>query len=236
LDKPASAVTIVSPQPGTQIDPGSQVVTVTTNPDSMPQPTQRETDLAAALENQSPTVDDTNKLDIARACLELEDAGTGNTDTAEDGGDISFNNCQTLPIFVSGNDVRAATDHDLAALGAISDPNNQGQAVNPAWVELNYRPASDNPSSPSWKNSVAPCNTTTPPGDNCDEYPFFASLQGGGQASPLPNLKYIDGAQNQLQGSRYSAFLSACAVAPGAPFLVIPLPAGVAVNTLSICT
>jgi hypothetical protein len=228
LDQVASAVTAVSPTPGTAIDT-AQPVTVTTNPDTMPQPTQREIDLANILETQSPGITDSNKLDVARSCLELEDAATGNTDTSGDSGDISFTNCSSLPIFISGYDVREAAEHDLEALGWVSSPNNNGQNVNPAWLQLN-RDIANKPGD-GWYRGVAPCSSPTPPGENCDEYPFYSTTQGGQGA----NLKYIDATQNQLQGTRlyqfYSSVASAagvgipgCNVPTGQEFLAVPLP------------
>jgi hypothetical protein len=227
LDRPARAVTIVTPQPGTQIDPGSQTVTVTTNPDAadMPQPSQRQIDLATALDAQNATVDDTNKYDIARSCLDLEDAAGNNGD--ED--------CKTLPTFITGNDAREAADHDLAALGARSDPDMTGQAVNPAWVMLSR----DAPGKPGagWYSGSAPCTLPTPAGQNCDEYPFFSTQQGGGDVFPTPNLKYIDGTQNQLQGTRLNQFYTdpTCSISTGSAFLAIPLPPGIPINTTWAC-
>jgi hypothetical protein len=240
LDQPASAVTVVSPAPGTAIDT-SQAVDVTTNPDAMPQPSQREILLANTLAAQNANVDATNKLDVARSCLELEDAGIPNTDTSGDSGDKSLTNCSSLPIFISGQDVREAADHDLAALGVTTNQWMAGQATSPDWVQLNYRPAPQTPGSPSWKRNLWPC-TQTQSSQNCDEYPFYASLQGGGQANPLPNLEPIDGPQNQLQGSLYyNAFAVPCGLVAGqaaggpAPFLAVPLPDGINLNTMAVC-
>jgi hypothetical protein len=199
--------------------------------------TQRVLNLANALETQNPgTIDDNNKLELAQQCLDLEDAATGNTDTSGDSGDVSFTNCKGLPIFVSGADVREATNHDLAALGwPIDDPWMGNQAVNPGWVMLSYRPASQNPSYPGWKNNLWPC-TQKQPGQNCDEFPFYATQQGGGQADPLPNLEPIDGPQNQQQGSFYSAFLSNCGILSGSTppqFLVVPVLPQSSIPTLT---
>jgi hypothetical protein len=241
LDEPASSVTVVYPTPGTPATT-SQTITVYTNPDNpdMPAATARETSLANTLEAQNPAITDTNKLDVARSCLERVDAGTGNTDTSGDSGDQSMADCSSLPIFISGQDVRQPTDHDLAALGAVNDPNNQGQTVNPAWVLLT-RDVSNKDGS-GWYSGTAPCTLPTPGGMNCDEYPFFSTTQGG----PGANLKYVDGRQNTLQGRRLQAFyddtnnpavggLHGCNVQAGEQFLAIPLPDGVNVNTTWAC-
>jgi hypothetical protein len=201
--------------------------------------TQRVLNLANALETQNPgTIDDNNKLELAQECLELEDAATGNTDTSGDSGDVSFTNCKGLPIFVSGADVREATNHDLAALGwPINDPWMGNQAVNPGWAELEYRPRSEG-GNPKWKNNLWPC-TETQSGQNCDEFPFLATAQGGGSASPLPNLEPIDAIQNQQQGSFYSAFLSNCGISQGSTppeFLVVPvLPQSSTPTLTNVC-
>jgi hypothetical protein len=227
LDRPANAVTVVSPAAGTAIDPATTTITVTTNPDAanMPGPTQAEQSLASALGSLNSNVTGDNSIDIARSCLELEQAA----------GNDGATDCAKLPIFVSGNDVRQATNHDLAALGAMSDPNNNGQTVRPAWVQLNYRPQAETPGPRTWYNGISPCTLPKPSGESCDEYPFYATQQGGGSAAPPPNLKYINTAQNVRQGGRYGNFITSCGLSDGAPFLVIPLPPGIPINTMPLC-
>jgi hypothetical protein len=136
-----------------------------------------------------------------------------------------YEECSTKPIFMSGrSDVPEATQHDTEAL-----------VSNPAWVRLNYRPAAQNPSSRTWYSSDPACLAAAP-GQNCDEYPFFATEQGGGTAVPRPSLKAIDGLQNQNQGRLYGSFLTVCAVESGDEFLAVPVPASApTVPTLAIC-
>jgi hypothetical protein len=139
-----------------------------------------------------------------------------------------YKDCQSKPIFMSGQaDVPEASNHDLEAI-----------AQNPGWVELNYRPRALNPSLRDWYIGDPRCAASV--GTNgllqCDEYPFFATEQGGGLATPAPSLKVIDGEQNQQQGVRYSSFLSSCGVQNGDPFYAIPIPpATTHVPTLQIC-
>lgn len=168
--------------------------------------------LADALEEANPNVDESNKYEIAEACLELEAAAS------RDGA----SECRNLPIFISGRDVREAADHDLESL-----------AFNPGWVKLN-RDISGKPGS-GWYTNTPPCIRPTPTGKNCHEYPFFSTQQGGPSAQPTPRLKYVDGPQNQLQGTRLSQFYATCGVAPGGdPFLAIPLPL-IPINSMSVC-
>ncbi|RWZ58432.1 hypothetical protein ELQ92_14065 [Labedella populi] len=126
--------------------------------------------------------------------------------------------CRDLPIFSSGqSDVPEATNHDLEALQRV-----------PGWVQLDYRPSGENPSRSGWYENDPRCEGVPGSGLNCDEYPFYASVQGGGYAVPAPSLKAIDGAQNQYQGTVYYSFLRACGLTSKPvgerQFLAIPLP------------
>jgi len=129
--------------------------------------------------------------------------------------------CGSLPIFASGSDVPEATQHDL-----------EGLTQTPSWIALNY----EGPNKPGagWQTNL--CN---PPPDTltqqCDEYPFFATLQGGPNASPAPDLKAISKADNQLQGSRYGNFVVACGLANAEPFLAIPIHPQANIPTLRVC-
>ena len=146
---------------------------------------------------------------------------------ANDGLDV----CRTLPIFVTGSDVAEATDHDVEAI-----------ADNPSWFKLNYEASGAKTGQHSWVNSKAPCNSRTPSGQQCDEYPFWASEQGGPYARPTTaHLRYIDEDDNQLQGSRYSTFIRYCGLTTGTrpegeanatggtTFLVVALPSGLGI-------
>jgi hypothetical protein len=137
-----------------------------------------------------------------------------------------YKECSDKPIFASGrSDVDVATDHDIEALTQV-----------PSWVGLSYRPAALNPSPSGWQSNDPACAGKTQE-QNCDEYPFLATEQGGAQAVPFPSLKLINGAKNQLQGSLYSSFLATCHVTQAdKEFLAIPLPpSAAALPTLAIC-
>jgi hypothetical protein len=138
--------------------------------------------------------------------------------------------CTGYPIFVTGqSDVPEATNHDSEALQDT-----------PQWVKLNWRLGSENPSYSGWYRSDDRC-ATIPAGTNCDEFPFFATEQGGGQADLLPSLKLINLEQNQAQGNLYQGFLNTCHVNQGATseehaFLIIPLPESASIYpSMAIC-
>jgi hypothetical protein len=119
--------------------------------------------------------------------------------------------CLGQPIFVSGSDVPSATDHDIQAL-----------AHWPAWIGLNYRPASDTPGSRTWYLAEPECATLLG-GEACDEYPFWASMQGGPYAVKRPHLKPIDADDNSRQGGLYGNFVTICHMNTGDAFLGVPL-------------
>lgn len=213
LGEGGGAVTGVDPFPGSALDTSSEV-TIYTNPpaEDMPSPTAAEASLAEVLEEQNASVDDANALDIARACLEGEDE--------IDGG--SEEECQSTPIFVTGADVREATDHDLDAI-----------VDHPEWFRLTRDVT--NKSGSGWYQNQYPC-TATPSTDQCDEYPFFSSQQGGPNQVVAPSLRNIIARDNTMQGSRLSGFYSTCGVAaPGGVFLVAPIPRGIGLPSLSVC-
>jgi hypothetical protein len=134
--------------------------------------------------------------------------------------------CTRLPLFVSGSEVSEAALHDIHAL-----------RLQPQWLQLN-REQSSTKSGSGWQSSQPECQDNPDPAlQACDEYPFFGTEQGGPLAVPRPDLRLIDRAQNSLQGTRYSSFISACKMKTGmggdSPismsvrgdrFLAIPLP------------
>lgn len=162
-------------------------------------------------------VDNQTARTVVRQCLAYVANAMNGLDPYEE--------CSSTPIFASGrSDVPEATQHDTEAL-----------AQNPAWVQLNYRPAAENPSYPGWYSNDPIC-TAKLPGQNCDEYPFYSTQQGGHVAVPRPSLKAIDGPQNQLQGTKYNTFRAACGLQSGDAFLAIPIPASApTVPTVAVC-
>ena len=88
----------------------------------------------------------------------------------------------------------------------------------------------------SWKDSDPICQAKLS-GQNCDEFPFASTQQGGGSAVPRPSLMAIDGGQNQLEGSKLgTTFYGGCAIQGGDPFLIIPVPPTMPLTaTVPIC-
>jgi hypothetical protein len=174
--------------------------------------------LEQQMQTQNPGLDAGTIHAVARECVDMTSGLPGGSA-----------NCLNLPIFATGSDVPEATQHDRDAIA--------GDQGHPAWVQLNYEPSGGKDT--HWKDSKDACQPSEAPEKNCDEYPFLASMQGY-PASPQPHLRKINAAQNQLQGSFYSGFLLQCGLRTpgtpsGAPFLVIPLPAGSNIPTTSIC-
>jgi hypothetical protein len=62
-----------------------------------------------------------------------------------------------------------------------------------------------------------------PPVTNCDEYPYYSTMEGG----PGASLKNIDADDNQKEGRLLQDFRTACKVTTTDPeFMVAPLVVG----------
>jgi hypothetical protein len=166
--------------------------------------------------------------------------------------------CRSLPILLTGSDYPEVQQHIIEALLTPSGPLGTAHS-NPAWVELNYEYGQgktdvQNPGWPgsirSWYNSADPPNgikrgecVTKLSGQSCDEYPMWATEQGGPWATVPPNLKQIASDQNMYWGlGPYNQLRLQCGLKTGAdnpngtgptlrtnssggsPFLSIPLP------------
>lgn len=157
-------------------------------------------------------------------------------------GNNPLDECLHGRVFISGNDVQSATDHDLDAIvGAPAHDGYVAESDHPQWAKLNYESGSGK--SRTWLTSDLRCAGQVGPDTQCDEYPFLASEQGGQGGSP--SLRPILAADNGLQGTRYGNFVTSCRLAgppaqdPGDPFLVIPipqfLPGQPSVPTIGLC-
>lgn len=172
---------------------------------------------------------------LSRACLwNVSRIGNGRTD------------CSELPVFFSGSDVAEATEHDLEAIAG-----ENGVSPHPEWVKLNYEygAGKERYQNRDWYKSVSPCDVrTTPAGQQCDEYPFWASEQGGAaDLVPPPHLRFIDRTDNGYQGSRFGNFVTSCGLRSGPPpesggnarggdvFLMIPVPPDLGIPTTWLC-
>jgi RHS repeat-associated protein/uncharacterized repeat protein (TIGR01451 family) len=128
-----------------------------------------------------------------------------------------------VAIFVTGFDVAAASAHDLAAITLLGKP-----------PILTRGP---NGSRPGWYN---PTVCVPAPGLNCDEYPFFSTMQGGKSGMGIgADVVLINDKQNQEQGRKLGGaiagnFYTQCGVGIGDSFLVVPIPVP-PVTTRNIC-
>ena len=144
--------------------------------------------------------------------------------------------CKTMPVFFTGADVNNATTHDAQQI-----------FEHPEWIKLNYEYGRSKPSR-GWYASRRPCVDGAPePDQDCDEFPFFASEQGGPLASPTPHLQFIDSVDNQRQGRKYRAFIRNCGLRTGTPqtglnstggtpFLIVPLMPALHIPTFWLCS
>ncbi|WAC50303.1 NucA/NucB deoxyribonuclease domain-containing protein [Frigoribacterium sp. SL97] len=174
--------------------------------------------VASALLSTNPALSPSYAETVATQCLARMAAA----------GLDAYSDCKSDRMFVVGQDgtTDEATDHDADAITSY-----------PAWVQLDYRPAAENTSPRGWYASQPECSSIT--GQQCDEFPFFASAQGGRDASPRPSLRMINAAHNQQEGYNYNSFLATCglyaAPANDRQYLVVPMPSGSGVPTLNIC-
>lgn len=147
----------------------------------------------------------------------------------QDAAGLTDDACDKTAIFFTGNGSPEATQHDREAI-----------AANPAWFKLTYastdeKAAAGKNRKSSWYGS--PGCTERVAGQQCDEYPYFATNEGYPDGNP--SLKMITSGDNISQGGSYGAFTQKCfaGVPPtnqvGRQFLVVPLPPGV--PTASVC-
>jgi hypothetical protein len=144
--------------------------------------------------------------------------------------------CSSMPIFFTGADVNKATTHDAQQIFA-----------HPEWVKLNYE-ASGAKDDRYWYTRTDYCeNEPHERDEQCDEFPFFATEQGGPLArTPPVHLQYVDGIDNVRQGGKYGNFITSCGLRTGTPqrganaiggtaFLVIPLMPALHIPTFYLC-
>jgi len=147
-------------------------------------------------------------LEVMRQCVAL---------AHRPGALFSEDDCASKPIFSPGSDVLEATRHDADA-----------QLINPSWGKLHYQSRASKALTGvpnTWYNQYV-CDGTGGVDKQCDEFPFYASLEGG----PGTSLRYIDAEDNAREGRFYSYFLRACGLPSGdvasddSEFLVVPIP------------
>ena len=143
---------------------------------------------------------------------------------------VTDDECTKLPIFAPGSDIEQAATHDLDAIRS-----------QPAWAQLNFADPGSRGES-GWYRNTPPCvagsyPTADDPGSNppiigqqCDEYPYLSSQQGG--PGKGVSLRPIASADNRNEGIylRYFYSSNGCNVQtpsehnPERAYLVLPTP------------
>lgn len=120
--------------------------------------------------------------------------------------------CSTWHVFIAGNDDKAneASEHDADAI-----------ASHVAWTVLTR---GNNGSPSGWYSQMPECTVNRQSGQDCDEFPFRSTSQGGANANPPVSLRLIDYGANRSQGAILTQFYSKCSVEDGGSFLVLALP------------
>ncbi len=201
MERPAGRVADTSPRSGQQIAKG-QAIILYVNPTPMPTMTATQTAVASTLKTKNPTtVTDANKKTLARRCVKYAiAAGRATSD------------CTLLPILLQGNEIPTTARNEIVAL-----------ARNPVWFASNRRVT---PIRTGWYvNRADPSPACldaerTPAGAQCDEFPFWSTLQayGGTLNTAVPGIRWVPRPENQRQGNVLSQFYSANAAGPSLPF------------------
>lgn len=169
----------------------------------------------------SPQEDELDAVrEIAKQCLAMADTP---------GSTISRAACITAPrIFAPGGDVPSAAANDFFAITEI----------NPPWFRVDYATGAEKLAmqvSPGWYGSCG----AKPVVEQCDEYPYYTTLQGGpGDAfSPPGWVAPIATADNQKEGNLWAGFVFVCALAQHVDreVLVVPMVGPDAPNTWGFC-
>jgi len=130
-----------------------------------------------------------------------------------------------MPIFAPGGDVKEATHHDLIAITGSPGTEDVTNLLPPRPAILTYT-ATPN-TQERWYRGFYPCNASYESDENCDEYPYLSSEEGGldGEGLPQASLQVINKEQNQLEGSWLGAFYGACGLlgSSGSKFAVVPV-------------
>ena len=141
---------------------------------------------------------------LAEECLgRIADADTLWTPPSEE-------DCETLPIFVTGTNAPAAADHDLEVL-----------AQRPGLIRLNYEDPDTKAGRGTWYEAIPPCPDSSAT-LHCDEFPFFSTEQGGPLAElepglERPSLELIAASDNLSQGGSLRWFYDKCNMRTGTP-------------------
>jgi hypothetical protein len=244
MEQAAGKVTATYPHGGIEIAK-PRAIRIYVNPDPMPAPTTQVATLADTLEAQNPdVVDASNKLTIARTCIgDMQHAGRSASD------------CTSLPIMVVGN------DQETPARNAL-----QGLLRNPAWAVLVRRDSRGLSRNGWYENKGEPtpgCLGTerVPVMAQCDEYPFFSTLEGHGGPLSTPGLessiRWVPLEEHKTQAKMIRQFYSdnnpgsvmgfhGCGIArqplvgagpelSESSFIVLPIPFSSGIRSTGVC-
>ncbi|MGL5829023.1 MAG: NucA/NucB deoxyribonuclease domain-containing protein, partial [Angustibacter sp.] len=126
-------------------------------------------------------------------------------------------NCNTLPIFAPGTDIKEAAEHDHDAIRAgqpallqyATPEENAARGVPPGWYEFSLN-----------RPNNCTGETGLESGTDCDEYPYASTRQAGSGAS----LKPVNSADNRREGRLLNGFYEACSLKniPRKDFITVP--------------
>ena len=191
-------VTTISPAPKTYAELSQEII-ITQNPSA--EQVENTSEAWAEKNPESELTTEQRKV-LAAECLK----------TADKGG-YGLSECDSVPIFIPGSDISTATAHDKQAI-----------ETEPKWIRLNYESAAAKKANGEKRGNVSPgCSGPKEVGEQCDEYPYFASMQGGSTHSP--SLEWVNGEDNANEGNRYATFLGKCEIIEYGPFFVVPTQA-----------
>ena len=127
--------------------------------------------------------------------------------------------CLLHPIIAPGSDMPEITKNTLVGLGR-----------NPQWALLHYEDPVPKAQTVTrdWYSGIPPCVGYSGTGQQCDEFPYFSSLEGGPPppGGIRPALRLVPGVEQSRQGGHLSSFNTACGLNTrpnNPPFWVIPM-------------
>lgn len=211
-------------------------------------------EIANALMSHDATLTSTEGEQVARRCREL--VARKELPSILDGSGVPRHPCSQMRMFIPGSDAQQAASHKLQSIYATPEwvvLTNASQAMTEARMEADGFDLNDRI---TWRQQVPTDHKAftsvdgTPCGSSydattleCDEYPYFASRQGGPYGPPQDpsawtgfTLDLISRADNEREGQAYQGFKTdpECGLQdpatqqaiPDVPFLVVPMPEG----------
>jgi hypothetical protein len=134
--------------------------------------------------------------------------------------------CEKDAVWFPGKEIAEVAEHDAEAilkgqpyeLTAMSGAAKEASGVTRGWYK-----------SAKFANGL--CAGTAEAGKQCDEYPYYSTLQGGPASAVNPqdgDLRYVLTKQNTSEGGQRTQFYKLCGLTapagPGKNFIVVPDP------------